>query len=149
MKINTKIRYGLRTMIELALTDQEKGMLQKEIAKNQCISEKYLDHIISALRISGLIKNVKGKKSGYKLTRKSERITVYDVFLAFDPKIVDLECFNDSDMCDRSNQCAAKDFWLEYESVIESFLMSITLEKLADDEFKKRNAGSSGSMYYI
>ena len=37
MKINTKVRYGLRTLIELALHDSEGGMLQREIAINQII----------------------------------------------------------------------------------------------------------------
>ncbi len=149
MKINTKLRYGLRAMIELALADPDKGMLQKEIARNQCISDKYLDHIISALKVSGLIKNVKGKKSGYKLTRDAHRITVNDIFLAFDSKIVDLECFDDSDICDRINLCAAKDFWMDYESAVQNFLLGVTLKKLAEDEMKKKNTKSSDGMYYI
>jgi Rrf2 family protein len=149
MKINTKIRYGLRAMIELALADQEKGMLQKEIARNQCISEKYLDHIISALKVSRLIKNVKGKKSGYRLTRDVDSITVNDIFLAFDSKLVDLECFDDVNICDRVDQCAAKDFWSEYESAIQDFLMSVTLKKLAGDEVKKRGKNNPDGMYYI
>ena len=42
MKINTKIRYGLRTMIEIANAQDDNGVLQKDIAKNQNISLKYL-----------------------------------------------------------------------------------------------------------
>jgi Rrf2 family protein len=136
-------------MIELALADQDKGMLQKEIAKNQCISEKYLDHIISALKVSGLIKNVKGKKSGYRLTRDSGGITVNDIFMAFDSKLIDLECFDHINICNRVDLCAARDFWGEYESVLENFLMSVTLEKIAGNEVKKRTENSLDGMYYI
>ncbi len=149
MKINTKTRYGLRTMIELTLANQETGMLQKEIARNQCISEKYLDHIISALKVSGLIKNVKGKKSGYKLTRESDKITVNDIFLAFDSRVVDMECFDESYDCDRFDQCAAKDFWIKFDTIIDDFLTSITLKDLAEDELKKRKESRTEGMYYI
>ncbi len=50
-------------MIEIALQEENKGIFQKDIAKNQEISEKYLDHIIASLKASGLIKNVCGKKA--------------------------------------------------------------------------------------
>lgn len=63
LKLNTKIRYGLWAMIEIALQEENKGIFQKDIAKNQEISEKYLDHIIASLKASGLIKNVCGKKA--------------------------------------------------------------------------------------
>jgi len=38
MRVNTKIRYGLRTIIEIANTTDPNGVLQKDIAKNQHIS---------------------------------------------------------------------------------------------------------------
>ncbi|MCK5464211.1 MAG: Rrf2 family transcriptional regulator, partial [Bacteroidales bacterium] len=48
MKFNTKTRYGLRTMIELAMQGNGKGVLQKEISERQEISLKYLDQIIAS-----------------------------------------------------------------------------------------------------
>ena len=49
MKINTKTRYGLRTLLELALNnDNRGGIYQKEIAERQNISNRYLDHIIAS-----------------------------------------------------------------------------------------------------
>lgn len=62
MKLNTKVRYGLRTMLEIALQEDNKGVFQKDIAKNQQISEKYLDLIIASLKANGLIANTSGKK---------------------------------------------------------------------------------------
>jgi len=61
MKISSKVRYGLRTMIEIAASTDSDGILQKDIAKNQNISNKYLDPIISALKLKDLISNSKGK----------------------------------------------------------------------------------------
>jgi len=80
MKINTKIRYGLRTMIEIALNENQSGVLQKDIAKNQQLSEKYLDQIIASLKVSGLIVNAGGKKSGYILNKPLSEIKIYDIY---------------------------------------------------------------------
>ena len=70
-------------MLELALkSDKEEGTLQKEIAENQDVSLKYLDHIIASLKSAGLIVNAGGKKSGYRLNRPAEEISIYDVYSA-------------------------------------------------------------------
>ena len=87
MKISTRTRYGVRTMIEIAKGHPDRGVFQKEIATNQLLSLKYLDHIIHALKTARLISNTKGKKSGYVLTRKPSEITVFDIHRAFEPGI--------------------------------------------------------------
>ena len=48
-------------MIEIAQNDSDNGIYQKDIAVNQQISNKYLDHIIHALKVSELIFK-KGKR---------------------------------------------------------------------------------------
>ena len=67
MKLNTKVRYGLRAILEIAA--ETEPMLQKNISDAQHIPLKYLDTIITGLRAKGLIRNFKGKKSGYILTK--------------------------------------------------------------------------------
>ena len=49
-------------MLEIALNKSPGGVYQKDIAKNQEISVRYLDHIIAALKVAGLITTVRGKK---------------------------------------------------------------------------------------
>src|SRR5690554_4558994 len=85
MKITTKTRYGLRAMIEIARETNEQGILQKEIARRQDLSNKYLDQIILGLKLADLIMNVHGKKSGYILARPAEEITLFDIYQAFEP----------------------------------------------------------------
>ena len=87
MKFNTKIRYGLRTMIEIAKADQETGIFQKDISKNQEISYKYLDPIILSLKKAGLIENINGKRSGYRLGRDASEINVLQIHAAFEEEI--------------------------------------------------------------
>jgi Rrf2 family protein len=134
MKINTKIRYGLRTMLEFANPDNKAGMLQKDIAKNQELSEKYLDPIISALKTAGLIVNVGGKKSGYILAKPSNKITVYDVFRAFEMGPCIVPCVLSPKACERASECASIGYWTELNDTIAKHMKSVTIEKLSKEE---------------
>lgn len=130
MKINTKIRYGLRTMLEIAKAPDNEGILQKDIAKNQNISLKYLDSIISSLKLKGLIHNTKGRGSGYALTRNPKEITMLDIYTAFE-KIEVIECINNMSYCERSlHDCKAKSFWTEFSREYVQLLKNKTLDDI-------------------
>ena len=88
MKLNTKVSYGLRAMIEVNRNGSSTGILQKEIAQHQEIPLKYLDSIITGLRNAGLIVKYAGKRSGYILTRSAAEISVYDIYRAFEPELI-------------------------------------------------------------
>ena len=127
MRFSTKTRYGIRTMIEIAMADAEGGILQKDISKNQEISNKYLDQIILALKASELICNVKGKKSGYILTRKPAEITVYDIHNSFEPGICVIECMAKTSHCLKAKECKVYGFWFDLNEKITDHFKSTTL----------------------
>ncbi len=131
MRLNTKVRYGLRTMIELAMHGGTAGMLQKDIAERQDIPIKYLDKIIADLKSAGLISNVGGKKSGYKLSREAKSITIYDIYQASEGKIVLLQCLNENTDCCRNERCASQDYWNSLNTEIEALMYGKNLESLA------------------
>lgn len=117
-------------MIELANSGETEGLLQKEIAKNQDLSLKYLDTIISSLKIKGLITNVRGKGSGYVLTRPANEITVFDIYTAFE-QIEIVECINNQGFCERSlRDCKANCYWNEFGREFTNLLKSKTLEDI-------------------
>ena len=106
-------------MLELALqTNRGEGVLQKEIAKNQYVSVKYLDHIIADLKAAGLIANVGGKKSGYKLNKPAEEISIYDIYRAFEDDLAIIDCLLEHGHCPRKNTCVLKDFWCDLNQSI-------------------------------
>jgi Rrf2 family protein len=146
MKINTKIRYGLRTMLELGLPDNKAGLFQKDIAKNQQLSEKYLDPIIAALKISGLITNVSGKKSGYVLNRPASEITVYDIYRAFEPELAIVHCVNKPVTCFVSRICVANEYWAGLNETITKYLKNSTLEDIVKRHLKiKKNLNKANA----
>lgn len=116
-------------MVEIAMNQGTGGVYQKDISKNQDLSNKYLDHIIHGLKVAGLIRK-KGKRGGYVLTREPSRITVYDINKAFEPEICIIECLHEGIQCDREKDCETKEFWSKLNNLIISHYQSVTLEDL-------------------
>lgn len=128
--MNTKVRYGLRAMIEISNNESSTGMLQKDISAVQEIPLKYLDAIITGLRNAGLIVNFGGKRSGYILARPPKEISVYDIFRAFEPELTLVNCACPGNECSRIHICPAKDYWFELNSMIKNQMESTTLEQI-------------------
>jgi Rrf2 family protein len=132
LKFNTKTRYGIRTILEIALNQSTGGVFQKDIAKNQEISVRYLDNIIAALKTAGIISTVRGRKSGYILTRKPSKITIYDIHNAFEPGINIVDCLAVSKECKRELSCASKFFWNELNILIVNYMKSKTVADMVE-----------------
>ena len=136
MKFSTKTRYGVRAILEIAMNECENGIFQKEIAKNQNISYKYLDHIMTSLKVAGLVTKASGRKSGYILTRKPSEITIYDIHNAFEPGVCVVDCLSHSHSCKREGRCASRGFWGKLNNQITEYLKATTLQNLVDKQVK-------------
>ena len=132
MKFSTKTRYGMRAMVEIAMADQDKGIFQKDISKHQHISLKYLDYIIQALKTAGLIVNVRGKKSGYRLTRPSSEITILQIHTAFEPEIAVIDCLSQHVECELQDICRTYPYWKGLNKVVNDYFSNSTLKDLVD-----------------
>ena len=137
MKFNTKTRYGVRVVFELALNvNKEGGTLQKEIAESQNVSIKYLDQIISSLKKAGLISNIAGKKSGYVLARPAKEISIFDVYSAFEDNLAIIDCLLTEGECPRKGMCVMKDYWCDLNETIRNSMMSMNVELMAEKHVK-------------
>jgi len=124
-------------MLELALNEErEEGIFQKDIAKNQDVSNKYLDHIISDLKSAGLIINVAGKKSGYRLNKPADEITVYDIYRAFENELAIIDCLLIQGECPKKKHCVIKEFWCDLNQSLRSQMEDMNLGLLAN-KYKK------------
>lgn len=127
-------------MLEIAFDVSQQGVLQKDIAINQNISIKYLDYIIHALKVAGLIKNATGNKKGYILSRKPSTITMYDIHNAFEHDVCIVDCINSNSTCIRKKKCSVKYFWLGLNNIIIDYLKSTTLEDLVKQEYQNNQS---------
>ena len=137
MKISTKGRYGMRMMLSLAL-HYEKGVLPlKTIAKEQHISEKYLEQIINPLTKAGLVQSFRGAQGGYALMQPPAQITVGQILRLLEGSLSPVECV-DHQTCPRSEQCACLSIWEELKLAIDSVVDRYTLADLVH-EYNTKN----------
>jgi len=134
MKLNTKVRYGLRAVTQIASSTEV--LLQKDIADKQKIPLKYLDTIITGLRAKGLIKNFNGKKSGYVLAKLPSEIKIYDVYRAFEPEIAIVDCLCEPNICEITENCEVRDFWANINSQFRQALSNTTIKDILDKNFQ-------------
>jgi Rrf2 family cysteine metabolism transcriptional repressor len=147
IRLSTRIRYGLRAMIDLASYEQKEPVYLNEIASNQRISRNYLDSLFSSLRSSGLVRSLRGSHGGYCLTREPADIKVLDIIDALQGKPVLIDCLENQDLCDRAGTCAARELWKKVRTVLESTLSDVTLKDLVDLVREKKE--ERALMYYI
>lgn len=79
MKLSTKCRYGLRSLLDLAIHAQDGHVALYQVAERQGLSLKYLEQDFATLRKAGFIRSIKGAQGGYMLARSAESIRVGDV----------------------------------------------------------------------
>lgn len=138
MIITTKPHYGIRALLEIA-KGGENGVLQKDIAINQELPNKYLDHIIRELKVAEIITNRGRKKSGYILSRPASEITVYSIFRAFEPELCLVACVDCNCDCPRSKlQCPTQPLWQELNVRMIKFMELASLQDVIDGkDFKE------------
>ena len=134
MKISTKVRYGLRIMMDIAQNGGEMPRPIADIAKAQNISEKYVSRLIIELRQAGMILSVRGAGGGYRLRRLPKHITLLEIIEAMEGEISVVECVACPKGCKKSGNCAAREVWLKLNTQIKKTLESITLQDVLNSE---------------
>ena len=138
MKLSTKGRYGTRAMVDIALYYGQGPILLKDIAKRQNISEKYLEHIITSLKIAGLVKSIRGAHGGYILAKDPVQIRLSQIIKALEGSIAPVECVDDPDFCPRAKTCVTRDVWIKIKKSMDEILESISLKELVERQKKKQ-----------
>ena len=129
MRLTTKTRYALRAMVELAGQRKDRPLPLKVISKRQGIRPKYLEQLLRRLRLTGLVKSVKGPGGGYLLSRKPELISLLDIVKAVGESLTPVFCVakNKRKRCPRYRWCPTRPSWKKLDHLIEKFFKDRTL----------------------
>ena len=111
MKVPTTLRYGLRIMIEMGKSYSQSPLSLKAIAQNQNLPLKYAEKIVNLLLNAGLLRSIRGKKGGYILRFKPEKIKLIDIFEVLIGKLYLVECVINPKICKRTFKCEARRLW--------------------------------------
>ncbi|MCD7820405.1 MAG: Rrf2 family transcriptional regulator [Lachnospiraceae bacterium] len=133
--ISTKGRYALRVIVDLAQHQQGDEFIPlKDIAARQEISEKYLEIILKSLVKNKLLKGLRGKGGGYRLTRQPEEYTIGEILYLTEGTLAPVACLTeDADPCARAKSCSTLHMWKRFDSLINDFFNSITIADLMEE----------------
>jgi len=123
MRFSTKAEYGLKAMINLALSYPKIKSL-KDVSSEEGISFKYLERIICDLRKCGIIESHKGKDGGYVLAQNPSKVKIGEIVEILEGPIEIMKC--ESKKCS-SLHCRSKKVWVEVGKQVRKTLDNITL----------------------
>lgn len=133
LRISTKARYGLRALVSIASKQRQNKMaILSQIAEEQDISDKYLEHIVSLLRSRKILIGKRGAQGGYRLAKPEEEINLLEVLEALEGPIELVGCVTNPETCDKSENCVTREVWKHIQEVIIKELKNVSLKTLVD-----------------
>ncbi len=144
MKLNTKGRYAVMAMVDLAKHGAAKPVSLADIAGRQEISLSYLEQLFARLRRVGLVKSMRGPGGGYRLARPASETRIAEIIQAVDEPIRATRCETDAPggCLGVKGRCLTHDLWEELGRQIQIFLNSITVA----DVLEKRVLGRAAPL---
>jgi len=130
MKVNTKVRYGLRAILQIADNYGGDPVPISAISESQEISGKYLEQVVGTLRKAELIRSRKGVRGGYTLARDPEEINLWEIITALDSHTTLVDCVMEPGVCDRSDNCLTRSIWTLLSTRMQEFWSSFKLSDL-------------------
>ena len=129
MKLTTKGRYAIIAMVDLAINGIDEPAPLKEISIRQKISLSYLEQLFSKLRISGLVKSIRGPGGGYMLNKNPSNLNLLDIITAVDEKIDQTQCGGAMN-CINDKPCLTHFIWTDLNKKINDYMREITLSDI-------------------
>lgn len=135
MKISTLEEYSIRCLAQLSRATGKLTISQ--IAEAEGLTEENTAKVMARLRTHGLVRSIRGKDGGYLLARPAEEISVADVVASVSGAVLDWErCHGNDpgDGCVHRTDCGLRPVWTNLTRIVDTFLGSISLADLVDDE---------------
>lgn len=141
VRLSTKGRYGTRLMLNLAhhYNEGKEAIILKNVSDEEGISIRYLEQIIIPLKISKLVKSIRGAGGGYTLARRPAQIKLSEILHSLEGTCCLVECVDDKDYCNRTETCATHDVWKKASSLLQDYFDKTTLQELMVLEKKKKS----------
>ncbi|MEZ5773146.1 MAG: Rrf2 family transcriptional regulator [Hyphomicrobiaceae bacterium] len=140
MELNTRGRYAVMAMADLAKHGSEHSVPLVAIAERQQISLAYLEQLFCKLRRSGLVESVRGRSGGYLLARPAQSIAIAEILVAVEEPVEMTRCAGLLEAgCVGQERCLTHDLWHALGVEIRSFLSRVTLRDVLD-----RRIGTAG-----
>lgn len=133
MELNTKGRYAVMAMADLAKYGGGISVPLSAIAERQRLSLDYLEQLFLKLRRAGLVESTRGRLGGYQLARAPDAITVAEIMAAVEEDTRMTRCAPGSEGgCIEGKRCLTHGLWDALGEHIEAFLAVVSLKDIID-----------------
>jgi len=130
MTISTRGRYASRIMVLLASAPEMRSLTKYYIAEEEGITPAYVQQLMMALRLAGLVKSHRGRDGGFSLARPPEAITVTDILKAVEGEVMPAPC-RSTGHCARAAGCPTRPLWEAAADLLDGLFSKTTLADLA------------------
>jgi len=140
MKLNTRGRYAVMALADMASFDRLNPISLRDISLRQNISLFYLEQIFSKLKKNNIVKSIRGTNGGYVLTKDPEQIKLSNIFSAVDEKVKTLQCKRESKKgCNgKATKCITHNLWDDLEMHINDFFDKKNLGDILKNNLETR-----------
>lgn len=136
MELNTRGRYAVMAMADLAKHQGESSVPLSAIAERQHLSAAYLEQIFLRLRRAGLVESARGRSGGYRLGRPAAAILVADVMAAVEEDTRMTRCGGPKETgCLGEERCLTHGLWDALGRQIEVFLGKVSLADVLEGTY--------------
>ncbi len=135
MELNTRGRYAVTAMADLARYAGEDAIALSVIGERQHLSSAYLEQIFGQLRRAGLVDSVRGRSGGYRLTRPPAAIFVAEIMAAVEEETRMTRCIDTTGTgpgCLGESKCLTHGLWHALGDHIRGFLEDVSLQDVLD-----------------
>lgn len=146
MKLTSRMDYGIRALIDLALNAPGDPVSNLEISRRQRIPEQYLKQILPALRRRALIVSTRGPGGGHRLARAAREISLADIVAALEGEPDLLSAVGTPRRGSGSDTGRLlEEFWQDVRGAVEEIMRRTTLEDLC----RRRRRQDQSLTYHI
>jgi len=128
MKISSKARHAIQSMLQLAMQVDNAPLTLSELTSQQGISSSYLEQLFANLREAGFVEGVRGPGGGYRLAVELERISIGQIIMAVHPSHIKRPPLSGYGVS------IYNDMWWDLSETIQDFLEHISLAELIERE---------------
>ncbi len=132
MELNTKARYAVMAMADLAKNGESATVSLSTVAERQHLSLAYLEQIFLRLRRAGLVFSARGRRGGYMLGRPAQSIRIAEIMKAVEEGTRMTRCLDGDMGCLGEGRCLTHGLWHALGGHIAAFLSDVALQEVLD-----------------
>ena len=131
LRFSLRTEYGLRALMELASRRGDGPVPAREIATNQRIPLRFLEHQLASLHKAGIVASMRGAGGGCELVRDPSQIRVSEVVEVLEGPLSAMFCLDPHDeSCPQTHHCGLQELWTKVEAAVRDVFERTTLAEL-------------------